>query len=170
MPRRLLLLALLCPVVSSVAQSPVDSTSRSGRDWLIGVSAGIPGYDKQAAPELFTIGVNASQIKPGRLGADLSLGTMPRAFIEGVGVLGGRAGAVFPIAPTPDVLLLPSAGLSLVGGGGGDGGGAIGGFNAGLAAVIWSGDVGVRTGVTVHRFADLRGTVWLVEFGVVRGK
>jgi len=116
---------------------------------------------------LFTIGVNVSQTTPGRLGADFSIGTMPRAFAAGAAVLGARAGAVFPLAPTPDVLLLPSAGVSLLGGAGEGGGAAIAGVNAGIAAVIWSGNLGARTGITWHRFQDFRGAIWLVEFGVV---
>ena len=70
------------------------------------------------SPELFTIGLNVSQTTPGRLGADFSIGTMPRALMERAAVLGARGGVVFPIAPTADVLVLPSAGVSLLGGAG----------------------------------------------------
>jgi hypothetical protein len=131
------------------------------------VSAGIPGYEREAVPELFTIGLNVSQTRPGRLGADFSIGTMPRALIARAAVLGARAGVVLPIAPTPDILVLPSAGVSLLGGVGEGGAAALAGVNAGIATVIWSGDVGVRTGITWHHFQDARGAIWLVEFGVV---
>ena len=148
------------------AQLRTDSTS-TRRDWLVGVSAGIPGYEREPIPELFTIGLNVSQTTTRRLGADFAIGTMPRALLERAAVLGARAGAVLPLAPTPDLLLLPSAGVSLLGGAGEGGGAALAGVNAGIAAVIWSGDAGVRTGITWHRFQDFRGAIWLVEFGVV---
>ena len=170
MSRPISILSVVCTLALSAtrasAQRPT-ADSAATRDWLIGVSAGIPGYERQPVPELFTIGLNVSQTTPGRLGADFSIGTMPRALMERAAVLGARAGVVFPIAPTADVLVLPSAGVSLLGGAGEGGGGAIAGMNAGIAAVIWSGDVGVRTGITWHRFQDFRGAIWLVEFGVV---
>lgn len=151
----------------AIAQRPPADSAANSSGWLVGVSAGLPGYDREPVPELFTIGLNVSQTTPGRLGADFSIGTMPRAFVAGAAVLGARAGAVLPLAPTPDLLLLPSAGVSLLGGAGEGGGAAIAGVNAGIAAVIWSGDVGARTGITWHRFQDFRGAIWLVEFGVV---
>jgi hypothetical protein len=114
--------------------------------------------------------MNFTQMRPGRLGADFAIGTMPRAFAFGAGVLGARAGVVLPIAPSADVLFLPSAGVSLVGGAGEGGGGAIGGFNAGAAMVLWTNDVGFRSGITWHRFQDFRESVWLVEIGIVRAK
>lgn len=172
MPRRRSTLSVVCALGLSVthasAQRPTADSAASRHDWLFGVSAGVPGYEREPIPELFTIGLNVSQITPGRLGADFSLGTMPRALVARAAVLGARAGVAFPIAPTPDVLLLPSAGVSLLGGAAEGGGAAIAGVNAGIAAVIWSGDLGVRTGITWHHFQDFRGAIWLVEFGVVR--
>jgi hypothetical protein len=138
------------------------------RDWVIGASIGMPGYGKEAAPELFTVGMNVTQIKAGRLGADISVGTMPRAFTGGAAVVGARAGGVLPIALAPDVLLLPSAGLSLLGGAGDGAVTGLAGVNAGIAAVVWTGPIGVRTGITWHHFQNARGAIWLVELGIVR--
>jgi hypothetical protein len=163
--RASVLIALITLSAGANAQRP-DST----RNWILGVSAGIPGYEREPVPELFTVGLNVSQTKPGRLGADFSLGTMPRTLAFGAAVLGARAGVVFPISPSPDVSVLPSAGLSVVGGGGEGGAAAVAGFNAGIASIIWTGDVGVRMGVTWHRFEDFRGAIWLVELGVVRAR
>jgi hypothetical protein len=148
---------------------PVDSASRTHGSWLVGASIGLPGYDGQPVPELFTVGLNATQIKPGRLGADFALGTMPRALGFGAGVVGARAGGVLPFTLAPDVLLLPSAGVSVIGAAGDGGGTALAGVNAGIAAVMWTGPVGIRTGITWHHFEDSRGAIWLVEFGFVHG-
>jgi hypothetical protein len=131
---------------------------------------GVPGYEKEPLPELFTVGMHATSIKPGKLGGDFAIGTMPRAFAYGAGVIGLRLGGVLPISLGPDFLLLPSAGGSLLVVGGEGGGGGAGGINAGLATVWWTGDTGVRTGITWHRFPDTRDAIWLVEFGIVRAK
>jgi len=154
----------------SDAQRPLADSSTIAHDWLIGASVGLPGYEREPAPELFTIGMNFTQMRPGRFGADFAIGTMPRAFAFGAGVLGARAGVVLPIAPTPDVLFLPSAGVSLVGGAGEGGSAAIGGLNAGAAMVFWTNDVGFRSGITWHRFQDFRESVWLVEIGIVHAR
>jgi len=150
------------------AQRP-DSIS-SLRDWVIGVSAGIPGYEREPVPALFTVGLTVSQTKPGRLGADFSIGTMPYAFTAGAAVLGARAGVVLPLSPSADVSFLPSAGVSVVAGGGEGGAAAVAGLNTGIATILWTGDTGLRAGITWHRFQDFRATIWLMEFGVVHAK
>src|SRR5437764_8415998 len=108
MPRRLSRISVVCVLAASAthaaAQRPTTDSAATPRDWLFGMSVGVPGYEKEPVPELFTVGLNVSQTKPGRVGADFSIGTMPRALIAGATVLGARAGAVFPIAPTADVL------------------------------------------------------------------
>ena len=156
--------------INADAQRSLTDSSTTARNWLVGASVGMPGYESEPVPELFTIGMNLTQMRPGRLGADFAIGTMPRAFAFGAGVLGARAGVVLPIAPTPDVLFLPSAGVSLVGGAGEGGGAAIGGLNAGAAMVFWTNDVGFRSGITWHRFQDFRESVWLVEIGIVHAR
>ena len=159
---------LICSLAVTTQATAQDSISAK-RDWIIGVSAGVPGYERQPVPQLLTIGLSVSQTKPGRLGTDFAIGTMPTALALGVAVLGARAGLVFPIALTPNVSLLPSAGASLVAGGGADAGvAALTGVNAGIATLIWTDNVGVRTGVTWHHFQDVRGAIWLFEFGVMR--
>jgi hypothetical protein len=129
---------------------------------------GMPGYGKEFAPELFTIGMNVTQLTAGRLGADFSVGTMPRALMSGAGVIGLRFGGVLPAALARDVVLLPSAGLSLLGIAGEGIATGFAGVNAGLAAVLWTGPTGVRTGITLHHFDQARGVIWLIEFGLVR--
>lgn len=147
---------------------PADTLSQARDGWLIGGSVGLPGFGSEVAAEAFTIGVHWTRARPGRLGADFSLGTIPRTLAEGVLVLGLRGGVALPLLLAPGTWLLPSTGVSLIGGvGAGGGGGAIG-YNGGIAAAAFgTGRTGLRIGITWHRFQDLQGTVWLVELGFV---
>jgi hypothetical protein len=147
-----------------------DATRSARAGWLVGASVGVPGSGGEAAPSLFTVGAHFTQLRPGRLGADLALGTIPRAVTEGAVVGGARAGVALPLALSQGVLLLPSAGASLLGGVGAGGGAGTAGLNAGVAAVVFpAGAVGLRTGVTWHRFEEARAGLWLLEVGLVRG-
>jgi hypothetical protein len=163
--------AVALGLLLSVGASPVgaqDTLSQAPRGWLIGASFGVPGYGREAAPELFTIGIHWTQLRPGRLGADFSVGTIPRIVVEGVAVLGFRAGGTLPLALAPRLVVLPSAGVSLIGGLGPGGGGGAAGLNAGVAAVLFgTSSTGLRTGVTWHRFEDTGGALWLFEVGAV---
>jgi hypothetical protein len=156
--------------VRAAAAPARRDTARGARDgWVIGASVGLPGTGAQAAElTYFTIGVHWTDVHPGRLGADLSVGTIPRAFVEGLVVFGLRAGVALPLLVTRNVLVLPSGGVSLVGIVGPGGGGGTGGFNTGVAAVFFgSSSLGFRTGVTWHRFQDAPRSVWLLELGIV---
>jgi hypothetical protein len=160
--------ALPCARDSSAAAQDTTGTRRDG--WLIAGSVGVPGYESEPIPELMTVGVQWTWLHPGRVGPDFSLGTIPRALMEGVVAVGLRGGVALPIEFSPGMFLLPSAGLSLLGGFGEGGAAGLAGLNTGIAAVILSrNSVGVRTGVTWHRFQDSEGSIWLVEFGIVRG-
>jgi hypothetical protein len=163
--------AVALGLLLSVGASPVgaqDTLSQARSEWLIGASFGVPGYGSEPVPELFTVGIHWTQLRPGRLGADFSLGTIPRIVVEGVAVLGVRAGAALPLALAPRLLVLPSAGVSLIGGVGPRGGGGAAGLNAGVAAVVFgTSSSGLRTGVTWHRFEDTGGALWLLEVGAV---
>ena len=168
---------LVVPLLASVAdlsaqdvRSAEESCALSCGGWLGGMSVGVPGYGREAAPELLTIGGNWTQLRDGRVGADFALGTMPRILGEGVLVLGARGGIALPLALAPGVLVLPSAGISAIGGAGAGGAGGIAGVNAGIAAVLFGANgAGLRTGVTWHRFGDADGAIWLWEVGFVRG-
>jgi hypothetical protein len=170
---RLALLAapLITPVGLVTGQtSPAsrDSDTAKPRGWLIGGSIGVPTADGETSPDLFTVAVHGTQLRPGRLGADFAVGTMPRAVAEGVVVGFARAGVALPFQLSHGVLILPSAGVTLVGAASGAGGGGSSGLNAGLAAVIFGArSVGLRTGVTWHRFGDAGASVALWELGLV---
>ena len=170
---RLALLAapLLMPVgvVASQTSPPTqDSDTAKGRGWLVGGSIGVPTFAGETSSELFTIAVHGTQLRSGGLGADFAVGTMPRALAAGVAVGFVRGGVALPFHLSRAVLMLPSAGVSLVGAASSDGGGMNTGLNAGLAAVIFgTGSVGLRTGVTWHRFANAEASVSLWELGLV---
>jgi hypothetical protein len=163
--------AVALGLLLAVGAGPVgaqDTLSQARSGWLIGASFGVPGYGSDAIPELFTIGIHWTQLRPGRLGADFSIGTIPRIVVEGVAVLGFRAGGTLPLALAPRLVVLPSAGVSLIGGVGPGGGGGAGGLNAGVATVLFgTSSTGLRTGVTWHRFEDTGGALWLFEVGAV---
>jgi hypothetical protein len=170
---RLALLAapLLMPiglVTGQTSRVSQDSDTGKPRGWLVGGSVGLPVLDGGTSPDLFTVAVHGTQLRPGRLGADFAVGTMPRAFAEGVAIGFGRAGVALPFQVSRGVLILPSAGVTVAGAASGDGGGSTTGLNAGLAAVIFgTGSIGLRTGVTWHRFGDAGASVSLWELGLV---
>lgn len=166
-----MLLACIAPAgaqtVVDTNQRAVSADSQSG--WLLGASIGVPGSRLGPMLELFTVGIHGTHVRaPGQLGFDYSIGSMPRALAEGIFVLGVRAGVALPLALSPRALLLPSTGVSVIGGAGGGGGAAFGGVNAGISGVAFgTSGAGMRAGITWHRFEDSRAAVWLVEFGVV---
>ena len=170
---RLALLAapLLLPVGVVTGQTPPLSQSSDiakPGGWLVGGSIGVPAFDGGASPELFTVAVHGTQLRPRGLGFDFAVGMVPRALAEGVAVGFARSGVALPFHLSRGVLILPSAGVSLAGAASGEGGGINTGLNAGLAAVVFgTGSVGLRTGVTWHRFAGAETSVSLWELGLV---
>lgn len=92
------------------------------------------------------------------------------AMSEGVLMLGGRGGLAWPLAVSPDLIVLPSIGGTFLAGLFRRGGGELFGGNAGIAAFILNERArGLRVGASWHRFSNVSGAVWLVEFGFVRG-
>lgn len=146
-----------------------DSTSSSPSRWMVGGSLGRIRYGGEFAPlEYTTLGMHFTQVRPGALGADFSIGIVPRVLADGFLLSGARGGLALPFALAPNILLLPSAGLTLIGGLGAGGGGGTWGSNLGAAAVFGSGSTGMRTGVTWHRLSDGGESIWLLEFGVAK--
>ena len=169
-PRPLTLIVLVLAAARAGAQStpaPTDSAKHAAEGWIYGTSLGIPGYRSTPATELFTFGVNFTQLRPGRLGADFSLGTIPLVAAEGIIPIGTRAGVAFPLAAGPYLLVLPSAGVSTIIAMGPEGGAGVGGVNAGIATIAHAGSLGLRTGITWHGFANTSGAIWLLEIGFV---
>jgi hypothetical protein len=160
---------IACIIVLGCAATPVsaqeDTSARDG--WIVGPLVGVPGVGRESAAELFTLGVGGTRLVPNRPGVDLAIGFVPRVLSEGLIVLGARAGVALPLALTRDVFLVPSAGLSAVGGLGSGGGGGTGGLYGGAAAVVASGPIGFRAGITLHRFGEGSGNFWLAEIGIM---
>ena len=145
-----------------------DSTTAHTPQWMVGASVGLLGGGREVAPELFTVGVHFTQLQRGRLGADISVGTIPRTLAEGLLVGAARLGAVLPLTFAPGVLLLPTAGITLAGVGSLGGAGGEYGYNAGGAAVFGTGPLAFRTGITWNKLASFRSSFWLLEIGFVR--
>lgn len=166
---RLTLVVLLCAATSGAARAQAAPADSAHGEWLRGMSVGVPGYRNRAAPEFMTIGANLTYVLPGRLGADVALGVLPRGLTAGVLPLVIRVGGARPIAAAPNFLLIPGAGVSLVGAMGSGGIGGIPGLNWGASAIV-HGDapIALRTSITMHRFLGSRGSIWLVELGLVR--
>ena len=100
------------------------------------------------------------------MGLDFSIGTLPRAFEEGMLPLGARIGPSIPLALGRDAFFIPSAGLSAIGFAGSEGIGGLFGWYCGAAAVVAQGSVGLRAGVTLHMPVGAVGSpVWLAEIG-----
>lgn len=145
-----------------------DTASTAPAKWLISLSVGVPGSSGRPAPELTTVGVQWTRLRPGHLGADFALGTAPRALASGAVALGARAGVALPLALSSKTLLIPSVGLSAVGGFAGEGVGGLVGPNAGVAVVATGmGAYGLRAGITTHFLVNWERPIWLLEMGIV---
>jgi hypothetical protein len=160
--------ALLFSDHARAQTTPAEEHAPNGP--IIGMTLGVPGYERQAQPDLLILGLNIIDAKPSRLGIDFALGTIPRLLSAQAVVLGGRLDATVPIAVSRDFWLTPVAGGSMIGGAASGGGTALAGVNAGLGAILWSGRFGLRTNMTWHHFMDARGSIWLAELGFVSGR
>jgi hypothetical protein len=139
----------------------------------LSLSVGFPGTRTAFESEFFTLGVQWTDVEPGRTGLDLGVGTLPRVLFEGVLGFGARAALVRPVGIGEALVILPTAGLSLLAGVAEGGTGGAYGLHLGLGALLAppGGAVGLRPGVSAHRFAGAGETIWLLELGVaVRGE
>jgi hypothetical protein len=164
--------SLLCVAAIALWSEPLtaaaqDTTTKARSDWLVAGSFGVPGAGSDAVPELMTVAVQWTQMRPGRLGGDFSLGTAPRILVEGALAMGLRAGVALPLELSRNLFLLPSGGVSLLTLMSDEAGAGVAGWNTGVAAVVLGrSSVGLRTGITWHRFQDSSSAVWLAEFGI----
>lgn len=166
---RLLFIVFGLPFLGAIGVTAQEPAGDEHRTWLTGGSVGMPAVEGGLIPELLTVGVHWTQFRPGQLGADFWLGTIPRAFPEGVVAVGARGGVALPLALAPALYLVPSGGVSLLGGVSSGGAGGETGLNAGIAAAILKpSSMGLRAGATWHRFRGAGGAVWLWEVGLVR--
>jgi hypothetical protein len=162
---RVLLSAAL--VSSTVTDAGAQEPAGARDGWIVGPLIGVPGVGTEAFTEAITLGVGATRLVPNRPGVDLALGVVPRFIGDGAIVLGARVGLGLPLALSNDLFVVPSAGLSALGGFGGGGGGGTAGFYGGVATVLAVGSMGFRAGVTWHRFGSGDGNLWLAELGMM---
>lgn len=169
---RTLRTALGVPLVLSVigtARAGAQESVESRSSWLGGGSIGMFGVGTEPAPpQLMTVGMHFTQVRVGRVGADLAIGTVPMLMASGGVVLTARAGVALALQAAPAALFLPSAGVSVLGAASANGAGALPGLNMGAALVLGTGPVAFRGGVTCHKLLGLRPAVWLLEVGFVR--
>lgn len=164
-------LVIGCAMSAGAQDSTVrrDSATLRRDRWIVGPSIGMPTVGGDVSPEMLTIGLQFTRVDPGHLGADMAVGTLPRALAEGVAAFGFRADAAYTVSLSPKLLVLPAAGLSVIAAMGPGGGGGTMGINAGLAAVFHSeSQTGLRVGVTAHQFTMAEVPIFLIEVGVVR--
>jgi len=157
-------IAVVSLVLGAHALPAQEDAPPQGR-WAFGASLGVPGTGASPVAELTTVGVQMTQLTPGRVGADISIGTIPRILAEGVAVGAIRGGLTFPIDVAPGVLFLPSAGASVIGAASPGGMGGSWGVYAGGSAVIGTGRTGLRVGATAHQLGMTNRPLWLVELG-----
>lgn len=159
-----LLAGVLC--ASALKGQRVDSVKHGPAFWASGIAVGVPGAGSQMVPELLTLGASFARIRDG-IGADITVLTIPRAFVEGVVPVGVRLGAGRGFSLGRDAYLVPSVGLVALGMMGNENVLANGGVYAGAALIGFNGpDTGVRVGFTVH-YLDVDAAVWQLEIGVV---
>ena len=144
-----------------------DSVVVHPAGWMVGGSLGMLGFGAQTASlQLTTLGMHFTHARVGAIGADISIGTIPRLLADGAVVLGARAGVAMPIRIAPGMLALPSAGLTAIAAASGGRAASLTGFNLGAALVVGTGPVGFRSGVTWHRLNDMPSGFWLAEVGI----
>jgi len=163
-PRSSVVFLLLVSASRGDAQEATDIP----RGWSYGVSLGVPRYKGTVDSDFFIFSANFTYVQLNRVGADVAVGTMP-SFVAGrTFPVAARAGVALPLAPRSHLLVVPSAGVSGVGGGSPGGVAGVGGFNAGVATVVHAGGIGLRTGVSWLYFHDFQWRpVVLFEVGFV---
>jgi hypothetical protein len=149
----------------TIAQAQ-DSTTDQPAEWLIGMSLGVPGAQHTVYPAFTTLGLQFTQVRAGRIGGDIAIGTMPYLFANAMIPFGFRGDVTVPLV-TPHLIVLPSAGVSAIGVMSPGGGGGTMGVNGGIAAVLRTGGIGLRTGITWHKFQGIDNPIWLLEVGFV---
>lgn len=139
------------------------------RGWVVGGVVGLPNAGSGVEPLAFLVGVQGAWMAPGRPGADVALGVMPRALFEGAVVTTGRLGVTVGVPLGTDAMLLPAIGGSAVGLAGFGGGTAnVGGYLGGSLVLLGEGRAALRMGATWHHLTGAGRGFWLFEIGLAR--
>lgn len=100
----------------------------------------------------FLFGVRLTQVKPGAIGVDFALATLPQAIAEGVFILLPNLDLTTPVPVGPRAWLEPRIGVSALVGAG-EAAGAVPGFNVGIGLLGRMGEkVGARLDVSYQRY------------------
>ena len=160
------------------AQVTTSTDSTETGSWMIGGTIMIPQVSGMSGAEFTTVGFTVSPPRPNRLGPELAFVVVPYAL--GFGVVAGavRANVGVPIQLGQHMLLVPSAGLTFIGGLGSGVGGGSKGVNGTLAVVFFADSapasgtsIGLRAALAVHQFGDgAQGQLRMFELGIVRWK
>jgi hypothetical protein len=149
------------------------SASDRGPGWMLGGTLMVP----PAGAEFSAVGLIAGTAKPVRLGTDLAIVVIPRTIASGLFAACIRANLALPVPLGRTALLIPSAGVSLLGAGGAFGFTGTRGYN-GTIAIIGFGkplaertpSMGIRVAYAAHEFGGLVSAPLLhvLEIGIVR--
>ena len=153
-------IAILLPV-NAKAQ---DSTQKD--PWLSTFSVGFPSVGQDVALLLFTVGGNFTRMRPGTLGPDFSVGTMPILLTAGLMPIAARAGVALPMQYSAEGFILATAGVGAAMISPGMSDGTVTAVNFGIALATKQ---GTRVGITWHRFSETE-TIMLFEVGAGRFK
>lgn len=144
-----------------------------GPRWMLGGTLMIP----PAGASFSAVGLTAATTRPLRLGTDLAVAIVPRAIASGVFAAAIRANLSVSLPLRPSTLIIPSAGVSLLGAGGTVGFAGTRGYNGTIALVGFgkaledrTPAIGFRVAYSAHKFGDLVSAPLLhvLEVGVVR--
>src|SRR5690349_17108298 len=91
------LFAALCLAANPVQSQTPDTSIEKPPEWLIGMSLGVPGVQHNVFPALFTAGLQFTQVRGGRIGPDLAIGTMPFLIANKVIPVGFRGDVTVPL-------------------------------------------------------------------------
>lgn len=173
---------LVSVVLLSLAGHPAnagaqhDSTaSPSQRNWIAGGTAMFPGGMRSADASVLGLGITATSARPNRIGPDFAVVAFPRGLQAGALVGGIRANIGIPITLGPNVTVVPSAGVSLVGAIGVIGGGGLAGWNSSVSLLLFAtprtdaaSSTGLRIAMAGHQFFGAGEGVRFLEVGFVR--
>lgn len=160
----------------SAAAQQEDPLPLTPSRWMLGGTVMMPSAAGGADVSLVALGLSAGTLRPNALGGDLAFVVLPRAVIAGVLVVGVRANLALPLVVGRNALLVPSAGVSLLGAAGAGGVGGLPGLNGTMAMIFFTRPLsdpgpahGLRIALAMHRFGrDGEGGVQMLEIGFVR--
>ena len=156
--------------VALAGSAGAQATDIPSSPWFVGTSLGLPRISGYGTTEFLTLSVHWTQVHPSRPGVDISVGLMPRQLSRQMVPLLARVGIVLPVVLPNDLILLPSAGATVLATARDLGAEVSGGYNAGVAALLPSASrFRLRGGVSVHALGGPENAFWMWELGITRG-